>query len=181
MKGLMILANGFEDIEGIATIDILKRAKIDITLAALGNSKEITTSNNNTLTFPTLLKDVDYHQFDFLIIPGGPAVFKVLDKSALVSEIITDFCEQHKLVCAICAAPSLIGKLGYLKDIEYTCFPNCNENIIGGILLDKPVVHDQNFITARSMYYACDFALEIVLTLKGNPFTIELAKQIKGL
>ena len=91
------------------------------------------------------------------------------------------FCDNKKLVCAICAAPLLIGKHGYFKDLEYTCFPGCNEKIVEGTLLDKPVVLSGNFLTARSMYYACDFALEIVSLVKGNEKAIEIATQIKGL
>lgn len=181
MKGLMILTNGFEDVEGIATIDILRRARVNLTCATLHNSSEITTSLNNKVVFDTFLKDIDYTKFDFLILPGGPAVFKDLDKSKVVDQIVKYFCDNKKLVCAICAAPLLIGKHGYFKDLEYTCFPGCNEKIIEGTLLDKPVVFSGNFLTARSMYYACDFALEIVSLVKGNEKAIEIATQIKGL
>ena len=181
MKGLMIFANGFEDVEGIATLDILRRAKIDITCAVATDNLQISTAHNVHIVFKTLLKNVHYQDYDFLIIPGGPAVFNTLDNISLVSEIIKDFCLKNKLVCAICAAPHLIGKLGFLNDVSYTCFPGCNKEIIGGNLVDKGVVPDKNFITARSMYYANDFALEIVLTLKGNEVAMELAKQIKGL
>lgn len=181
MKGLMILTNGFEDVEGIATIDILRRAKVNLTCVTLNNNSELTTSLNNKVVFDKSLKEVDYTKFDFLILPGGPAVFKELDKSKVVDEVVKYFCDNKKLVCAICAAPLLIGKHGYFKDLEYTCFPGCNEKITEGVLSDSPVVHSGNFITARSMYYACDFALEIISTIKGNEKAVEIAKQIKGL
>ena len=181
MKGLMILANGFEDVEAIATIDVLKRAHVNLTLANLHKSNEVTTSSNNKFVVETNLKELDYTSFDFLVLPGGKAVFNELDKSKLVEEIVKHFCDNKKLVCAICAAPLLIGKHGYFKDLEYTCFPGCNETITEGSLSDKPVVVSNNYITARSMYYTCDFALEIVSMVKGNERAIEIAKQIKGL
>ena len=181
MKGLMILANGFEDVEAIATIDVLKRAHVNLTLTNLHKSNEVMSSSNNRLVVETNLKEVDYTSFDFLILPGGKAVFNELEKSKLVEEIVKHFCDNKKLVCAICAAPLLIGKHGYFKDLEYACFPGCNESIFEGKLSEKPVVVTDNFITARSMYYTCDFALSIVSVVKGNERAIEIAKQIKGL
>ena len=181
MKGLMILANGFEDVEAIATIDVLKRAYVNLTLANLHKSNEVITSSNNRLVIETNLKEVDYTSFDFLILPGGKAVFNELDKSKLVEEVVKHFCDNKKLVCAICAAPLLIGKHGYFKDLEYACFPGCNESITEGTLSNKPVVNNGNFITARSMYYTCDFALEIVSAVKGSERAIEIGRQIKGL
>ena len=181
MKGLMILANGFEDVEAIATIDVLKRARVDLTIASLHEKDIVVTSHNNQLIVENYLKDINYVDYDFLIIPGGQAVFKELDGNKLVDEIVNDFCSKKKLVCAICAAPLLIGKHGYLQDLEYTCFPGCNDKIIGGKLSDRPVVHCENIITARSMYYSCDFALEIISTVKGIERALEIAKQIKGL
>ena len=181
MKGLMILANGFEDVEAIGTIDVLKRAHVNLTIASLHNKNEVVTSANNKLIVDTYLKEVDYTSYDFLVLPGGKAVFNELDKSKLVDEIVKHFCDNKKLVCAICAAPLLIGKHGYFEYLEYACFPGCNESIIGGTLSDKPVVHVENYITARSMYYSCDFALEIVSVVKGIDRAIEIGKQIKGL
>ena len=181
MKGLIILANGFEDVEAIGTIDVLKRAHVNLTIASLHSKNEVTSSSNNKILVETTLKDIDYTQYDFLILPGGKAVFNELDKSKLVDEIVKHFCDNKKLVCAICAAPLLIGKHGYFKYLEYACFPGCNETIIEGTLSDKPVVVCENFITARSMYYTCDFALQIVSAVKGNDRAIEIGKQIKGL
>lgn len=180
MTGLMILANGFEDVEGLATIDILRRAKVNLTCVTLKNTT-ITTAHRNKIVFDKSIKDVDYKKYDFLILPGGAAVFNELNSSAIVEQIVKYFCDNEKLVCAICAAPLLIGKYGYFKDLEYTCFPGCESQISAGIRVDKPLVYCKNYLTARSMYYACDFALEIVSLVKGTDIAIEIAKQIKGL
>ena len=181
MKWLIILANGFEDVEAIAVIDVLKRAQIHLTCVTLHSKDVVTTSSNNKLIVEKSLKDVDYQKFDFLVLPGGKAVFNELDGNEKVDEIVKYFCDNKKLVCAICAAPLLVGKHGYYKDLPYTCFPGCNEKILLGTLADEPVVKANNFITARSMYYANDFALEIVSVIKGNEKAVEIAKQIKGL
>ena len=181
MRGLMILANGFEDVEAIATIDVLKRAQVNLTIVTLYNREVVTSSSNNKLLVEKSLKDVEYQKYDFLVLPGGQAVFKELDGNKHVEEIVKYFCDNNKLVCAICAAPLLIGKHGYFKDLTYTCFPGCNESITEGTLVNESVVCSKNFITARSMYYATDFALEIVAAVKGKEKAVENAKQIKGL
>lgn len=181
MKGLMILANGFEDVEAIGTIDVLKRANVNLTVASMHHKEYVCSAHNNKVLVETYIKDIDYKAYDFLIIPGGKAVFNELNGNKLVDEIVKHFCDNNKLVCAICAAPMLIGKHGYFKDLEYACFPGCNESILEGKLSEKPVVVTDNFITARSMYYTCDFALSIVSVVKGNERAIEIAKQIKGL
>lgn len=179
MKGLMIFTNGFEDVEGIATADVLNRARIELTKVGYDN-KVIKTSNGHTVLFDEVLDNVDYRSYDFLIIPGGPAVFNILDKSTKISDIINDFVSEDKLVCTICAAPLLVGKLGHFKNRNYTCFPGCEAKVIAGNKVDAPVVVDGNFISARSMYYSCDFALEIVEKLKGKEFRTLIENQIKG-
>ena len=122
MKWLMILANGFEDVEAIATIDVLKRAHVNLTVATLHNKDTVITSHNNQLVVDTHLKDINYVDYDFLIIPGGQAVFKELDGNKLVDEIVNDFCSKKKLVSAICAAPTILGLMGYLRDKKFTCW-----------------------------------------------------------
>lgn len=180
MKGLMIFADGFEDVEGIATTDILNRAKIDLTKVGFNNNV-VKTSNNNTILFDKKLDEIDYRLFDFLIIPGGPAVFNILDKSTKISDIITYFVNNDKYVFTICAAPLLVGKLGFFDNLTYTCFPGCDTKIIKGTRKDMPVVVENKFITARSMYYSCDFALEIVRKIKGNDAYNQIKDQISGI
>jgi len=180
MKGLVIFANYFEDVEAIAPVDILRRAKIDVTCAYIDNNT-IISSHGNTLLFDTNLKDVNYKEYDFVILPGGKATFLTLRENKLVEEIVKYFYNNNKLLCAICAAPSVIGKHGYFDGYEYACYPNCNEIVTKGTLSDKPVVVTDRFITARSMYYSCDFGLAIVEKLKGKEFKDALEKQVKGL
>lgn len=181
MKGLMIFADGFEDVEGLATVDILKRAGISLDLVAFNKDKKVLTSSNIRISLDFSLDEIRYENYDFLIIPGGRAVFQHLNHSYEVAKMITYFCENKKLVGAICAAPALIGKLGYLRDKEYCVFPGCGDQIVHGKLSDQPVIIDQNIITARSMYYSCDFALAIVGYLSGNAKAEQIRKQIQGL
>ena len=180
MKGFIVLADGFEDVEAIAVMDVLKRANIELDWVGF-NDVNVLTQTGINITLKKTLKEIDYHSYDFLIIPGGKATFNYLDTSSYLSEIITYFCENKKLVAAICAAPSQIGKLGYLKDLPYTVFPGCGSKIIGGTLKEEAVVITDNIITARSMYYANDFALAIIEKLLGKETKERIEKQIKGL
>ncbi len=95
-------------------------------------------------------------------------------------QVVDDFCLKRKLVCAICAAPLILNKHGYLKNVKYTCFKGC-EKEIDGLYTNQNVEYDQNIITARSMYYSCDFALKIVEVISGKEKSIQIANQIKSL
>lgn len=173
-KGLIIINNGFEDVEGIATIDVLRRAGMQIELVSLDDTN-IQTQSGLNLKSEKLLKDVKVDEYDFLVIPGGMAVFKYLHKRNEVSDIISKFAKKEKLIATICAAPSLVGKLGLFKDKKFTCFPGCEEGIVGKYT-GKPVEAVGNFITAKSMAYTIDFALEIVKYLCGK----EKAKSVEN-
>ena len=173
-KGIILLNNGFEDVEAIATIDVLRRAKIELDLFSF-DDVELQTQSGIKLRSEKLYKDLKLASYDFLVIPGGGAVFKYLHKRDEVSKIINEFAKANKLVASICAAPSLVGKLGYFKNKKYTCFPGCEAGIEGKYTGAGVEVVD-NFITAKSMAYTIDFALEIVKYLLGK----EIAKQVEN-
>lgn len=179
MKGLIILADGFEDVEAIGTIDILRRSGIEIKTCAI-SSINIVTSHNIKIEADCLLKDLE-EEYDFLVIPGGRAVSTILDKSKEIDELIKEFAKKNKLIAAICAAPSLVGKLGYLKNKEFTCFPGFEDKVIDGkYSSNKGVVVSGNFITSKAMGYTNDFALSIVEFLQGKKQREKIANSIIG-
>lgn len=181
MKALIILENGFEDVEALCTYDILKRSGVELVKASL-YELYVTTSYGHKINTDCLLKYIDMpeKEFDFLIIPGGKAVFNVLDKSKEIDELIDAFYNENKLIASICAAPLLIGKRGYFKDLEYTCFPGCEETIIAGNKVEDGVVTSANFITATSMYYSTLFALEIIRFMQGEKQREKVLNMIMG-
>ena len=179
MKALIILENGFEDVEALATVDILRRSKIEVTTASIYNTK-IKTQSGHNIESQCLLKDLDISEFDFLIIPGGKAVFNVLDKESIIDDVIDYFYNANKLICAICAAPLLIGKRGYFEGIKYTCFPGCDEKIIGGKNTAKGIEVNGRFILAKSMYYSTEFALAIIEKVQGVSQRKIVEASIKG-
>lgn len=185
MKALMILENGFEDTEALATFDVLKRAGIDVTTASINNTS-IKTQSGHDIKSMCLLKDISSDiskislGFDFLVIPGGRATFNVLDKEKIIDDVIDSFYFNNKYVCAICAAPMLIGKRGYFKDLKYTCFPGCESVIKEGKKTKDGVCVDGKFITATSMYYSIDFALEIIGVMLGKEKKATVLKSLMG-
>lgn len=180
MKGLIILVDNFEDVEALCTIDILRRSNIVIDTVSL-DKKEITTQSNNKIMVQYLLNEVDVNSYDFLVLPGGKAVFNILDNDQRIDNLIDDFYNSNKLICAICAAPRLIAKRGYFNNLKFTIFPGCLDGKVLGKQVSKGVVVEEKFITAKSMYYTTQFALEIINKLQGKQQRKLIENQIKGI
>lgn len=181
MRGLLLLADGFEDTEALTTRDVLTRAGIEITTVSITDRLEVESSFGVHVLADALLKLIfDTTPYDFLILPGGGRGTKNLSDSPLVAMYIQKFVSAGKLVCAICAAPSILGKLGYLKNQKYTCFAGFNAGI-DGIFTGNEVEISGNFVTARSMKYSIDFALAIIEKLLGSQIKSKVEIGLKGL
>ncbi len=178
MKGLLLLADGFEDSEGLTTRDILTRAGIEVVTSSIKTSKDVTSSFGIHLLSDITINEVNPSEYDFIVLPGGGKGTTNLKASKDVDRIIDIFVSQNKLIAAICAAPSLLGRKGLLKDKHYTCFRGCNEG--EGIFTGSEVEVDGNFITARSMMYSIPFALEIINKLLGKEVVNNVLIGLKG-
>lgn len=163
MKVLAIIFDGFEELEATAPFALIRRAGINLTIASDKNT--VTGGHNLTYTNIDILKDINYKEYDALLLPGGPH-YKTLQKHLLVHEIIKYFMSNNKIVAAICAAPTIIGQLGFLKNRTYTCFTPMNEDF-GGTFNNVPVVVDNNLITGRSAAASIDFAYKIIEKVAG--------------
>lgn len=175
MKLLMIITDLFEEVEALATLAILRRAKLDVDLVSLYDDKAIGThkiSVNQLKRF----NNINYKEYDMLVIPGG-AEYIAEEKDEAFLSMVKYFAKEDKYIAAICAAPTILGHLGLLKNKKYTCFTSMNEDF-GGTYIDKYVVTDGKLITARSCAASIDFALEIVNTLLGSNKCDELKKSI---
>ncbi len=179
MNGLLLLPDGFEDNEALTTRDLLIRSGIKIRTLSLKNDERIINSSHNLTLFSDLTpSNLNKEEFDFLILPGGLKGVNNMKESSFVSNLVLDFSNKNKLICAICAAPGVLGRLGLLKNKNYTCYPNCEDG--EGNNTNKEVEIDNNLITARSMYYSLDFALAIIEKLLGKEKREEILKQIQG-
>lgn len=178
MRGLIFLANGFEDCEALLTRDVLIRSGIEIVTSSISTSKDVTSSFNIHLSADISIDEVDSKDYDFLVLPGGGKGTMNLKESSKVDAIIDEFAHDNKLLCAICAAPSVLGRKGLLKEKRYTCFAGCQEG--EGIFTGNEVEIDGNIITARSMAYSLPFALAIIGKLLGNEMIDKVLIGLKG-
>ena len=174
MKVLAIIFDGFEEEEAVAPFALLRRAKIDLTIAS--DKETVIGAHNIALTNISLLKNINYKEYDSLLIPGGPH-FKRLLIDNYVHEIMSYFMDNNKVVSLICAAPTILGKLGYLKNRKYTCFTSMNEDF-GGTYIDEKVVVDGNLITARSVASALVFSYAIIEKLLGKEELLKVYPRI---
>ncbi len=165
MKLLMVVTDGFEDIEAIGTLAILRRAGLDVTFAAIDNTKA---KGRYGLVSSDMvnLKDVDTSIYDCLVMPGGPE-YILEEKNPEFLNMIMDFNSRGKYIAAICAGPTILGHLGLLKGKKYTCFTSMNEDF-GGTYTNEYATADGNIITGKSAAATIDFAFLIIKTLCGE-------------
>ncbi|MDR1008591.1 MAG: DJ-1/PfpI family protein [Campylobacteraceae bacterium] len=168
---LVPLADGFEEIEAIAVIDVLRRGGVEVVTASL-LEQSAKGANNVVVTADTLLEDVKESDFDMIVLPGGNEGHKNLAKSAKLLDMLRAHEKAGKTLAAICAAPYVLKTAGVLKG-EYTCYPSMEHAIgMGGGLsytADKKVVaNSENIITSQGPATAIDFALFILEKLEGK-------------
>ncbi|MCM1364037.1 MAG: DJ-1/PfpI family protein [Faecalibacterium sp.] len=169
------LADGFEEVEALAPVDMLRRAGVDVRTVGV-NAANITGSHNITvhcdLTADRILLSND---IDAIILPGGMPGTLNLEASTVVQAVIEHCVSAGKYVCAICAAPSILGHKGLLNGKEAIAFPGFEKDLKGASISSKHVVKDGVFITAKGAGVAIDFGLEIVAALCGE----DTAKKIR--
>lgn len=158
----IFMADGCEEIEGLTVVDVLRRAKMDITTISIGKTTSVTGSHQITFTADTIMEDVNFDEFDGIVLPGGIPGTPNLAANEIVMDTVRTFAAKGKLVAAICAAPSILGDAGLLEGKHATCHPGFEPHLKGAITSEEPVVCDDNFITSRGMGTAISFALAIV-------------------
>lgn len=164
----MFFAEGFEEVEAIATLDVIRRAGIDIKSVAV-KDKIVTGSHGVPVVCDLVSDEITADEnLEGIILPGGMPGSKNLDKDETVNKFI-DYCNtNNKFLCAICAAPFILGKRGILNGRKATCFPGFENELTGAKISDKFVCIDKNTITGRGMGSAVKFGLAIVSAVKGQ-------------
>ena len=168
-KVLVPLAKGFEEIEAVTIIDVLRRAEIEAVVASLDNILLVQGANDIVVKADIEIKDVDTQTIDMVVLPGGWDGTYALADDANVQRILQEFNAQGKNIAAICAAPFALNKAGVLPQ-NFTCYPSVEEQIrLDGYQGDKSmIVEDGNVMTSRGPGTSLCFALEIVKKLKGE-------------
>ena len=180
MNVVMIFADGFEDVEAIATRDVLIRAGINVVDVTINDSDTVTASHKILLKGLKRLSKVNFDDFSAIILPGGSRGVDNLLKDDRVIELVKRFYKKDKYVCAICAAPMVLGKARLLKDKRFTCYPGCEEGI-DGIYTGEEVVVTNKIVTARSMLYSVPFGLKIIELLLSKEVSDKVYSGTAGL
>ncbi len=186
MKVLVLHHHGTEITELVAPIDILKRAGIEVhvlenTCLDYPLASEEVVDKNIRLSDIDTLKD-----YDALIIPGGKRGIANLESvwawpEGRMVKLMKEMFKEGKLLAAICAGPSILGKVGLLMGKKYTCYPGWQSDSYYGIYTGEEVEIDGNLITGKSMYYSTDFGLKILEYLLGKDKRIEIERKVKGI
>jgi protein deglycase len=175
---LAILAEGFEEIEAIAPIDLLRRAGAEVTVAALGDNIHVTGRTGITMHADAPLSAVEHQLYDCVFLPGGPGV-KQLREDRRVSALIQRHHGAARWLAAICAAPTVLNDAGLLAGRRYTAhFSVANE--LPAILADEKVVADGSILTSRGAGTAIDFALFLVEKLFSRERSAEIGRSISA-
>lgn len=174
-KVLIPLAEGFEEIEALATADVLRRADLEVVLAGIPGTI-VKGRSGIKIVADMKIEDVDHKEFDCVVLPGGDPGYVNLGRSKKVFDIINEFNDQEKVIAAICAAPSILGKMGILDNRRATIYPGMEREI------PRPrsakVVVDDHIITSEGPGTAFDFALEIIKKLLGKGKANEVRKAL---
>jgi len=170
-KALVLLAEGFEEVEAVTPIDYLRRAGVEVTVAAISMFMTVRGARGIKLDADTEIAGVDVWSTDWdaVIIPGGLTGAANIASSQEAGKLIKDMAASGKLVCAICASPAVVlSPLGILVGKKFTCYPGMEEKVTGGIWSEERVVVDGNIITSRAAGTSGLFAVAIIEKLLGE-------------
>lgn len=164
----MFLADGFEEVEAIAALDVIRRAGLEIKTVGV-NSDTVKGSHNIPVICDTTADKISFDEtVAGIILPGGMPGTTNLMNNDIVNKFI-DLCyENNKLICAICAAPMILGRKGLLNGKEAVCFPGFEEELKGAVISEKYICNSDKIITAKGMGSAIKFGLEIVAELNDK-------------
>jgi len=164
----VMLEDGFEEIEALTVVDVLRRANIKTNTVSIGTDRTVTGSHNIPVIADLLISEADLEAADMVVLPGGMPGSVNLDKNTVLEKAIENRVSQKKWMAAICAAPFILGKRGYLEGKEAICYPGFEKELVGAIIKNEKVVISDNFITSKGPGTALDFALAIVSVLRDK-------------
>lgn len=173
---LIPLFHGFEEIEATCPIDLLRRAEVEVVLAACDNQLDICGRSGIVVRADQLLSQTELDSFDLLLIPGGPGVFELRKKNVFI-DLIQKFATLQRPIGAICAAPLLLKDAGLLECKQYTAHGSTIEEL-PQLIENEAVVQDGNLITSRGAGTAIDFGLALVEHLCGKEKAEEIRQSI---
>lgn len=178
-KAYIFLADGFEEVEGLTAVDLLRRAGVEVVMVSIKDDVNIKGARGINVVADTTISD-DMTDADMVILPGGMPGTNYLKESEAVRKLVAHYNDEGKFVAAICAAPTVFGDMGILQGKKATCYPGLEAGLIGAMHPgeDYKVVQDGNIITSRGVGTAIDFALKLIEVLIDPKKSAEIAASI---
>ncbi len=174
----LLLADGFEEIEALTPVDVLRRGGVDIKTFSITEELCVCGAHDILVDADDTILNIDYSSVDAVILPGGLKGTENLGNNKDTEHLLEHMFENNKLVCAICAAPSVLGKYGYLDGFKATSYPGFEQLMGKAEYCEDAVVTDRNVITSRGMGTAMDFSLAILEYIKDKSASEQVAKAI---
>lgn len=178
-KVYAFLADGFEETEAIAVIDLIKRAGISLEMVSITGTYDVTGTHDIKIEADSLVEEIDIDDADMLFLPGGLPGTINLATCGTLCDAIKKYNKEGKMLAAICAAPSVFGTLGILEGKKATCYPGFEEKLKGAEYVDDKAVRDGNIITARGMGAAIELGFEIIRAFMGDEKVKEISESIR--
>lgn len=175
----IFLASGFEIVEALAVVDMLRRANLPITTVSMNGIWDVESSHRITVKADALFEELSYSDAEFLILPGGMPGTKNLRNHDELCNLLKEHAAAGKNLAAICAAPSVLGELGLLEGYDACCYPGFEDKLSGANVKQDSVVVSKNIITARGMGCAVDFGAAIVAEHLGTAMAQNILDQIQ--
>ena len=175
MKVAVFLATGFEEIEALTVVDILRRGGVETTMVSISDDLFVTSARNIMVKADACINDIAIQEYNMIVLPGGLPGTTNLEACIPLMEMVDEFDKKEKYVAAICAAPSILGHRGILNGKKACCYPGYEEELEGAVVSNQEVEVADHIITSRGMGCSIPFSLTLLELLKGK----ELAETIK--
>ena len=174
----VFLADGFEEIEGLTVVDILRRAGASVKTVSVTGDHTVHGAHQIDVLADELFEEMDFQNMEMLVLPGGmPGTLHLKEHEGLRKLLLSAY-ERQLQIAAICAAPSILGSLGFLEGRQACAYPSFEETLTGAAVVPRPTVTDGNITTGRGMGAAIAFGLRLVSILYGEEKAQEVKKAI---
>ena len=178
-KVYVFLADGFETVEALAPVDVMRRAGLQVTTVSIMGRSNVVSAQNVTVVADVLFEDVVFDDASALVLPGGGVGTDNLSAHEPLRALLVDACSRGMLVAAICAAPMVFGRIGILKGKKATCYPGCEGDLFGAEYTAAAVEQDDNIIPACGPGASFDFGFAIVERFCGAGVVETLRSQMQ--
>jgi len=178
-KILVFLADGFEEVEAVTPVDVLRRAGCEVLTVSVTGKKEVTSTHGITIKADILFGEADFSGVDMLVLPGGQPGTTALDHHQGLRQKLAGFAAGDRWIAAICAAPLVLGHLGLLKGKKATCYPGAEKELTGATFTGNPVEVDGKVITGRGPGVALAFSLVLAGKLMGTAVMEQIKEKMR--